>query len=47
MYIYYLNKKDRVVDYMLTLPAQLSQHSGINYAEVIGNVLDIFKIIKE
>jgi len=47
VYIYYLNKEGRVVDYMLTLPAQLGQHLGINYAEVISNVLNMFKIIKE
>jgi len=35
------------VDYMLTLPTQLGQHSGINYAEVISNVLNTFKITKE
>ena len=32
---------------MLTLPTQLGQYLGINYAEVISNVLNIFKIIKE
>ena len=32
---------------MLALPAQLSQHLGINYAEVISNVLNTFKIIKK
>ena len=47
VYIYYLNKEGCVVDYMLTLPMQLSQHLGINYTEVISNVLNIFKIIKE
>ena len=47
IYIHYLNKEGRVVDYMLTLPAQLGQYSGINYIEVIGNILNIFKIIKE
>jgi len=35
------------VDYMLTLPTQLGQHSGINYMEVISNVLNTFKITKE
>jgi len=35
------------VDYILALPTQLSQHSGINYAEVISNVLNTFKITKE
>jgi len=47
VYIYYLNKEGHIIDYMLALPAQLGQHSGINYAEVIGNVLNIFKITKE
>ena len=47
VYVYYLNKKGCVVDYMLALPTQLGQHSGINYAEVIGNVLNTFKITKE
>ena len=32
---------------MLTLPTQLSQHLGINYIEVISNILNTFKIIKE
>ena len=32
---------------MLALPTQLGQHLGINYAEVISNVLNTFKIIKE
>ena len=32
---------------MLVLPTQLGQHSGINYVEVIGNIFNIFKIIKE
>ena len=32
---------------MLTLPTQLGQHLGINYAEVISNVLNTFKITKE
>jgi len=35
------------VGYILTLPIQLGQHSGINYAEIIGNIFNIFKIIKE
>ena len=35
------------MDYILALPTQLGQHSGINYAEVISNVLNTFKIIKE
>jgi hypothetical protein len=47
IYIHYLDEKGHVVDYMLALPVQLGQHSGINYAEVIGNVLDTFKITKE
>jgi len=47
MYIHYLNEEGRVVDYILALPAQLGQHLRINYVEVIGNVFDTFKIIKE
>jgi hypothetical protein len=47
IYTHHLDEKGHVVDYMLALPAQLGQHSGINYAEVIGNVLDTFKITKE
>jgi len=35
------------VDYMLALPTQLGQHLGINYVEVISNILNIFKITKE
>ena len=35
------------MDYILTLPTQLGQHLGINYTEVISNVLNIFKITKE
>ena len=35
------------MDYILTLPIQLSQHSGINYTEVISNILNTFKITKE
>ena len=35
------------MDYILTLPTQLGQHLGINYAEVISNVFNIFKITKE
>ena len=35
------------MDYILTLPTQLGQHLGINYAEVISNVFNTFKIIKE
>jgi hypothetical protein len=47
IYIYYLDKEGCIVDYMLTLPMQLSQYSGINYMEVINNILNTFKIIKE
>ena len=32
---------------MLALPTQLGQHLGINYVEVISNVLNTFKITKE
>ena len=35
------------MDYILTLPTQLGQYLGINYTEVISNILNTFKIIKE
>ena len=36
-----------MVDYILALPTQISQHLGINYIEVISNVLNTFKITKK
>ena len=45
--VHYLNQGGRVVDYLIALPEQISRHSGINYAEVVGNTLDSFNISKE
>ena len=47
IYIYYLNYKGRVVNYLITLLEQLSRHTGINYAVVISNILAHFKVTKE
>ena len=47
MYTHYLNEEGYIVNYILTLPIQLNQYLGINYTEVISNVLNILKIIKE
>ena len=47
MYIYYLDKNSRVVDYILALLEQLSKHSSVNYAAVINNILKQFSIISE
>ena len=47
MYIYYLDKNGRVVNYMLALLEQLSKHSGVNYIAVINDILKQFSIISE
>lgn len=45
--VHHLNQKGRVVDYLIALPQQLGRHTGINFAEVIGDVLAQFKVTKE
>src|SRR5437667_5173774 len=35
-----------ICDFLLALPEQLGRHLGINYAEVIANVLTEYNIIK-
>ena len=47
IYIYYLNQGGRVVNYLIALLEQIGCHSGINYAEVVGNTLDSFNISKK
>ena len=47
MYIYYLDKNSRVVDYILALPEQLSKYSSVNYIAVINNILKQFGIISK
>ena len=45
--VHHLNREGRVVDYLIALPELLGRHTGINYAEVIGNVLTHFNVSKE
>jgi len=47
IYIHHLNREGRVVNYLIALPELLGRHIGINYAEVIGNVLTHFNVSKE
>ena len=35
-----------ICDFLLALPEQLGRHLGINYAEVIANVLTKYNIVK-
>jgi len=45
--VYYLNRKGRVVNYLIALLEQLGRYTGINYAAVISDVLAYFKVTKE
>ena len=45
--VYHLNREGRVVNYLITLPELLGRHTGINYAEVISNILTHFNVSKE
>jgi hypothetical protein len=47
IYVHHLNHKGRVVDYLIALLELLGRHTGINYAEVIGNVFTHFNVSKE
>ena len=47
VYVYYLNREGKIVNYLITLPEQLSRYIGINYAEVVSNVLTHFNVSKE
>ena len=47
VYVYYLNYKGRVVNYLITLPEQLGRYTRINYTAVIGDILAYFKVTKE
>ena len=47
VYIYYLNHKGRVINYLITLPEQLGRYTRINYAAVISDILAYFKVTKE
>ncbi|OLL22978.1 hypothetical protein NEOLI_005448, partial [Neolecta irregularis DAH-3] len=43
--VHYLDDQGQVRDYLLALPEQLGQHFGINYAEVIGNVIAEYNLM--
>jgi len=47
IYIYYLNQGGHIVNYLIALLKQIGRHSGINYIEVVRNILDSFNISKE
>lgn len=47
VYVHHLNREGRVVDYLIALPELLGRHTGINYANVISNVLTHFNVSKE
>jgi len=45
--VHHLNRKGKVVNYLIALPEQLGRHTGINYAEVVSSVLTHFSVSKE
>ena len=45
--VHHLNHEGRVVNYLIALLELLSRYTGINYAEVIGNVFTHFNVSKE
>ena len=42
IYIHYFNYQDKVINYLIALPEQLSRYTGINYAAVQPN---LFRVI--
>ena len=45
--VYHLNCEGRVINYLIALLELLGYYTGINYAEVIGNILTYFNVSKE
>ncbi|TKA59147.1 hypothetical protein B0A49_13257 [Cryomyces minteri] len=45
--VHYLDDQGVMRDFLLALPEQLGQHSGFNYAEVVGSVIARYDISKK